>query len=175
MRQVSLHSTWWHSLNRHSRIEKKFQPRPTSSAFQSSIEMPLCAPDLVIEATFFDGTIFDNATLRCSASLWKLLWFKVIACLECSCFSPSGRSTIRGIVAPSIRTGMTRMFLCRPVSISTRTRSAGSSRRRRPSPSRELIQPSPITTNNTSDAATLSWMTSMKLDPSSILSTSKNI
>ncbi len=67
---------------------------------------------------------------------------------------------------------MTRMLRARAASISSRTKSLGSSRRRRPSSPVIVSQRSPISASSTSQRATAAVITSTKSSPSAIESTS---
>ena len=84
----------------------------------------------------------------------------------------AGRSLARGIRAAPTKTGMTRTLRVRAASISTRTKSSELSRHRRPSSPVIVSHRSPISASSTSQDPTATVITSTKLSPGSIESTS---
>ncbi|MFZ1385601.1 MAG: hypothetical protein WBH64_00340 [Propionicimonas sp.] len=84
----------------------------------------------------------------------------------------SGNSSAGGIRAPSTRIGTTRTFLLKAALTSSRTKSSGLSRRRRPLSSVIVSHCGPINASSTSQAATASVIRSTKSSPGSMSSTS---
>ena len=82
-----------------------------------------------------DGERGDSKRLGVSSSAWRRTRLAML----------SGSSSARGIRAPSTRTGMTRTLRSKAASISRRTKSCGSSSRRRPRSSVMVSQRSPST------------------------------
>jgi hypothetical protein len=83
-----------------------------------------------------------------------------------------GSSAASGMLAPSTRIGMTRTLRVKAASISRRTKSWGSLRRRRPRESVIVSHSRPISASSTSQAPTALVITSTKSSPNSMESTS---
>src|SRR6266511_2970833 len=94
------------------------------------------------------------------------------ACRRTSLARLSGSSSSWGILAPSTRIGMTRTSRVKAASISSRTKSSGLSRRRRPCSSVIVSHSSPISASSTSQDPTAAVITSTKSSPNWIESTS---
>jgi len=83
-----------------------------------------------------------------------------------------GNSSARGILAPSTRIGITRTLRVKAAWISSRTKSSGSSSRRRPCSSVIVNHWSPISASSTSQDPTALVITSTKSSPNWMESTS---
>ena len=89
-------------------------------------------------------------------------------------FRSSGRRSCAGIDAPCTSSGVTGILRLSAVAISCRTKSAGSSSRRRPPGSFMSSQLVPISASTASQDSNFSWRAARKSRPSAMLSTSMN-
>jgi len=116
--------------------------------------------------------MLSSAWISCAVVASHCLWLISMAWRRARGLRSSGSSSARGIRAPPTSTGTTRMPRCNAVTVSSRMKSCGSSRRRRPAASVVDSHSSPMMTTSTRQEPTASSIAVTKSVPSSMPSTS---